>query len=907
MTDTPPAAAATPDRLREEVRLLGAVLGDVIREAGGQDLYDRIEAVRRASVAYHRDGVTTRDATEMERLLAGLTSEQAVGLSHGFAVFSLLANVAEDREARRRAREAEGHSSTPDGPPDTPEAALAWLSRGGANRKAVIDILAGGLISPVLTAHPSEVRRKSVLDRIAALSALLDGRGEGHGPGPALRRQVFLLWATRLVRTSGLVVQDEIDTVVSFLEQVFLEAVPEHLGAWRKRLNAPELKPFLTVGSWVGGDRDGNPNVDASVMDAAFRTQTRAALGAYLESVHALGAELSLSDALIDPGRDLMALSDASGDTSPHREGEPFRRALSHIYARLAADYRLKVGSPPPRPAGFAAEPYGRPEPFIGDLKVLRDALLAADANAFADDALSRLIDRVEAFGFHLAVIDMRQNADVHERVVADLFRVAGVADDYAALDEAGRMTLLRAELASRRPLFVPGASDYAEETLKERAILMAAARAIDTFGPDAIRTYIVSKTESPSDLLEVYLVLKEVGLFDPAAPDACPIQAVPLFETITDLQAAPATLKVLMSEPAPLALARARGVQEVMIGYSDSNKDGSYLTSTWELNRASRALRDVAREAGVGLQLFHGRGGAVGRGGGSSFSGVVAQPRGTVEGRIRVTEQGEVIANKYGEPGVARRNLDALTSGVVLASLRKESGEGPAERHGALISRLSEASMQAYRALVYETDGFIDYFRAATPISELSELKIGSRPASRSASTRIEDLRAIPWVFSWSQSRVMLPGWYGFGSAVDSLDRADLETLTGLVSEWPFLSTLIQNMEMVMAKSDMVIARRYADLVPDPSLASDIYGRIASEWQRTHEAVMRLTGQTVLLERQPDLVRLIRLRLPYIEPLNHVQVDLIRRRRAGDDDPAVREGILVALNGIAAGLRNSG
>jgi len=907
MTDTPPAAAATPDRLREEVRLLGAVLGDVIREAGGQDLYDRIEAVRRASVAYHRDGVTTRDATEMERLLAGLTSEQAVGLSHGFAVFSLLANVAEDREARRRAREAEGHGSTPDGPPDTPEAALAWLSRGGADRKAVIDILAGGLISPVLTAHPSEVRRKSVLDRIAALSALLDGRGEGQGPGPALRRQVFLLWATRLVRTSGLVVQDEIDTVVSFLEQVFLEAVPEHLGAWRKRLNAPELKPFLTVGSWVGGDRDGNPNVDASVMDAAFRTQTRAALGAYLESVHALGAELSLSDALIDPGRDLMALSDASGDTSPHREGEPFRRALSHIYARLAADYRLKAGSPPPRPAGFSAEPYGRPEPFIADLKILRDALQAADANAFADDALSQLIDRVEAFGFHLAVIDMRQNADVHERVVADLFRVAGVADDYAALDEAGRMTLLRSELASRRPLFVPGASDYAEETLKERAILMAAARAIDTFGPDAIRTYIVSKTESPSDLLEVYLVLKEVGLFDPAAPEACPIQAVPLFETITDLQAAPATLKALMSEPAPLALARARGVQEVMIGYSDSNKDGSYLTSTWELNRASRALRDVAREAGVGLQLFHGRGGAVGRGGGSSFSGVVAQPRGTVEGRIRVTEQGEVIANKYGEPGVARRNLDALTSGVVLASLRKESGEGPAERHSALISDLSEASMQAYRALVYETDGFIDYFRAATPISELSELKIGSRPASRSASTRIEDLRAIPWVFSWSQSRVMLPGWYGFGSAVDSLDRAGLETLTDLVSEWPFLSTLIQNMEMVMAKSDMVIARRYADLVPDPSLASDIYGRIAAEWQRTHEAVMRLTGQTVLLERQPDLARLIRLRLPYIEPLNHVQVDLIRRRRAGDDDPAVREGILVALNGIAAGLRNSG
>lgn len=907
MTDTPPTAAATPDRLREEVRLLGAVLGDVIRHAGGQDLYDRIEAVRRASVAYHRDGATTRDATEMERLLAGLTSEQAVGLSHGFAVFSLLANVAEDREARRRAREAEEHSAAPDDRPDTPEAALAWLSGEGADRKAVVDILVRSLISPVLTAHPSEVRRKSVLDRIAALSALLDGRGQEQGATGSLRRQVFLLWATRLVRSSGLVVQDEIDTVVSFLEQVFLEAVPEHLEAWRARLGAPDLKPFLKVGSWVGGDRDGNPNVDADVMRAAFRSQSRAAIGAYLDDVHALGAELSLSDALIEPTPALAALSAASGDSSPHRAGEPFRRALTLIYARLAADYQAKVGGPPPRPPGFVAEPYGRPEALVADLQTLRQALLAADAQAFHSDALSRLIDRVEAFGFHLAILDMRQNADVHERVVADLFRVAGVAADYAALDEAGRMAVLRAELASRRPLFVPGASDYAEETLKERAILEAAADAIQTFGPAAIRTYIVSKTESPSDLLEVYLVLKEAGLFDPTTPDTCPIQAVPLFETITDLQAAPATLKALMAEPAPLALARARGVQEVMIGYSDSNKDGSYLTSTWELNRASRALRDVAREAGVGLQLFHGRGGAVGRGGGSSFAGVVAQPRGTVEGRIRVTEQGEVIANKYGEPGVARRNLDALTSGVVLASLRKESGEGPAERHGALISRLSEASMQAYRTLVYETPGFIDYFRAATPISELSELKIGSRPASRSASTRIEDLRAIPWVFSWSQSRVMLPGWYGFGSAVDSLDRADLETLTGLVSEWPFLSTLIQNMEMVMAKSDMVIARRYADLLPDQSLAEDIHGRIAAEWQRTHEAVMQLTGQTVLLERQPELARLIRLRLPYIEPLNHVQVELIRRRRAGDDDPAVREGILVALNGIAAGLRNSG
>jgi phosphoenolpyruvate carboxylase len=904
MTDTLPADTATPDRLREEVRLLGSVLGDVIREAGGEDLYDRIEAVRRASVAYHRAGADTRDASELERLLAGLSSEQAVGLTHGFAVFSLLANVAEDREARRRARDAEGQGAATDDRPDTPEAALAWLSGDAVDRKAVVDILARGLISPVLTAHPSEVRRKSVLDRIAALSALLDGRGEGQGASPALRRQVFLLWATRLVRTSGLVVQDEIDTVVSFLEQVFLEAIPEHLNAWRQRLDAPQLKPFLTVGSWVGGDRDGNPNVDASVMDAAFRTQTQAALGAYLDSVHALGAELSLSEELVEPSPELTALSNASGDTSPHRQGEPFRRALTQIYARLAADYQAKVGAPPPRPAGFAAEPYGRPEPFVADLKVLRDALQTADAQAFTDDVLSRLIDRVEAFGFHLAVIDMRQNADVHERVVADLFRVAGVADDYDTRDEAGRMALLRAELASRRPLFVPGASDYAEETLKERAILLAAARAIATFGPAAIRTYIVSKTERPSDLLEVYLVLKEVGLFDPATPEACPIQAVPLFETITDLQAAPGTLKALMAEPAPLALARARGVQEVMIGYSDSNKDGSYLTSGWELHEASRALVEVTKAAGLKLQLFHGRGGTVGRGGGSSFAGVLAQPEGTVQGRIRTTEQGEVIANKYGEPEIALRNLDALTCGAVLASLDQGKDHVFTADHGATLSDLSARSMAAYRKLVYETDGFVDYYRAATPIAEIADLKIGSRPSSRTASTRIEDLRAIPWVFSWSQSRVMLPGWFGFGSAVQGQDMAELKAMAEV---WPFFRTLVQNMEMVMAKSDMTVARRYATLVPDPALAARIYGEIRDEWQRTHDAVLAITGHDRLLGGQPELDRLIRLRMPYVEPLNHVQIELIRRRRAGDEDPRVREGILLAINGVAAGLRNSG
>ena len=382
-------------------------------------------------------------------------------------------------------------------------------------------------------------------------------------------------------------------------------------------------------------------------------------------------------------------------------------------------------------------------------------------------------------------------------------------------------------------------------------------------------------------------------------------LKVVPLFETIQDLRAAARTMDAFWSVPVVRELIDLQGnIAEVMVGYSDSNKDGSYLTSTWELHEASRALLDVTDAAGLKLQLFHGRGGAVGRGGGSSFAGVVSQPQGTVHGRIRITEQGEVIANKYGEPDVARRNLDALTAGVLIASQAPPPDDELTARHGPTASKLSQASMTAYRSLVYETPGFVDYFRAATPIAELAELKIGSRPASRTASTAIEDLRAIPWVFSWSQSRVMLPGWFGFGSAVQGMDMAELQAMG---KEWPFFRTLIQNMEMVMAKADMTIARRYASLVVDKALADRIYGAMLAEWERTHAAVLAITGRDRLLGGQPELDRLIRLRMPYVEPLNHVQIELIRRRRAGDDDPRVREGILLAINGVAAGLRNSG
>lgn len=900
---------AADDRLREDVRLLGGLLGEVIRDEGGRELYDRIEAVRQASVAWHRDAGSA-DAERLETLLGELSLDQAVGLAHGFAVFSLLANVAEDRAGKRRAQAQTLLAQTgQDARADTPEGALQRLDAAGRSHADARDLLAGALISPVLTAHPSEVRRKSVIDRIAAVSDLLDVCDQNGAAcdldvrNAGLRRQTTILWATRLARQTGLKVQDEIDTVVSFLERVFLHVVPAQLADWRRRLEAPDLAPFIRIGTWVGGDRDGNPNVDGEVLTAAFRSQARAVLRFYLEEVNALGAELSLSAALAEVSPRLAALADASGDVSPHRADEPYRRVLSHVYARLAATHPLLTGQPAPLAAQFAAKPYDGPDAFREDLRVIEDSLSTHHGGVFADDRLARLITAADVFGFHMATLDLRQNSDVHERVVADLLRVAGVCPDYAALDEDARLALLSGELASGRLLFNPFET-YAEETLKERGILQAAGRALALFGPQAIRTHIVSKTDAASDLLEVYLLMKEVGLYRPEQPETCPIQAAPLFETIGDLRASRPTLERLLAEPSARAVARARGVQEVMIGYSDSNKDGSYLTSTWELHEASRALLQVTDAAGLRLQLFHGRGGAVGRGGGSSFAAVLGQPQGTVQGRIRVTEQGEVIANKYGEPEVARRNLDALTSGVLLASLAPPPDAELTARHGPAMDRLSQASMAAYRALVYETDGFVDYFRAATPIAEIADLKIGSRPASRTASPAIEDLRAIPWVFSWSQSRVMLPGWFGFGSAVAGLDVDELRTMH---RDWPFFRTLIQNMEMVMAKADMTIARRYAGLVPDKALADRVFAAILAEWDRTEAAVLAVTGQDALLGGQPELDRLIRLRMPYVEPLNHVQIELIRRRRAGDDDPRVREGILLALNGVAAGLRNSG
>jgi len=886
-----PSIANNPD-----VRFLGKLLGDVIRAYGGEMLFKRTEYIRAASVDRHR-GVA---GGEVDLGLGSLSLDETLDFVRGFMLFSMLANLAEDRHGVAAEKGADVAS------------ALARLAEAGIDKAAVMALLDHALIVPVLTAHPTEVRRKSMIDhrnRIAELMALKDkGLAEtpdGDDVEEAIYRQIALLWQTRVLRRERLYVTDEVETALSYLRDVFLPALPALYQRWDRALG--ERAPsFLRPGSWIGGDRDGNPFVTAESLRTALGRSCEAVLGFYMEALSELGAELSISSELASVAESVLALAEASGDAGPSRSDEPYRRALTGIYARLAATHLKLTGKPAARPAAVKGEPYPDPQALRSDLVAIARALRDGGAGALSSGgALGRLIRAVETFGFHLATLDMRQNSAVHERVVAELLKVAGVEDDYLALRESQRVSLLRHELSNARPLTSPFA-EYSEETQSELAIVRAAAEAHAKYGPGCITNYIVSMAQSVSDLLEINVLLKEVGLYRPGAAPTAAIMAVPLFETIGDLEAAPEIMTEWFALPEAGAITRARGFQEVMIGYSDSNKDGGYLTSTWSLSKASTALKAVFEQAGVGMQLFHGRGGAVGRGGGSSFAAIRAQPHGTVQGRIRITEQGEVIAGKYGTRESAMINLEAMTAATLLATLEPVAVSAADQvRFAGAMERISQDAFTAYRDLVYGTEGFRTFFRQMTPLTEIAGLKIGSRPASRTKSDRIEDLRAIPWVFSWAQARVMLPGWYGVGQALAGFEDKGL--IAEMAQSWPFFAAMLGNMEQVIAKSDMGIAERYAALVEDRALAQAIFPRIRDGWQVTYDALLAATGQSHLLEKHPALDASIRLRLPYIEPLNMLQIELIKRRRAGEEDERVGVGILLSINAIATALRNSG
>ena len=918
-----------------DIRLLGRILGDIIREQEGVVVYELIEQVRQLSVAFRRDHDHEADKA-LKKLLKGLSTDQTVSVIRAFTYFSHLANLAEDRHHIRRRAVHERSGNTQEG---SIEVALSRLRWAGITPDEIAKTLAQAYVSPVLTAHPTEVQRQSILqaehdiarllverDDIAARAQLFNSAKDALTPRELaanealLRARVAQLWMTRLLRYSKLTVADEIENALSYYESTFLREVPKLYADLEAALDGQSVHSFLRMGQWIGGDRDGNPNVTAQTLELALRRQSDVVLRHYLTEVHYLGGELSVSARLAQVSPAMQALADASPDRNPHRQDEPYRRALTGIYARLAATLQHLTGGQAARHAVAPQNPYLQASDFLVDLQVILDSLHAHHGESLAVQRLQPLIRAVKVFGFCLSTVDLRQSSDKHEAVMTELLAAAQVEPDYAQLDEAAKCELLQRLLQEARPLRVVGAQ-YGELTCSELAIFEMAKAMRARYGSDAIIHYIISHTETVSDLLEVLLLQKEVGLMQGTLEQAdaqLDLIVVPLFETIGDLRASAEIMRAYFAVPGVAALLQRSGaVQDIMLGYSDSNKDGGIFTSNWELYQAELALVELFDELqeqyGLRLRMFHGRGGTVGRGGGPSYQAILAQPPGTVRGQIRLTEQGEVIASKYANPDIGRRNLETLVAATLEATLLQPT-KAATKAFLQAAEQLSQASMGAYRKLVYETPGFADYFFSATPIREIAELNIGSRPASRKATQAIEDLRAIPWGFSWGQCRLTLPGWYGFGAAVDAFlhaNGADPKRQLGLLQkmyrQWPFFKTLLSNMDMVLAKSDLALASRYSELVSDARLRKRIFSSIEAEWLRTAEALAKITEEPDRLASNPALARSIRHRFPYIDPLHHLQVELVRRWRAGQTDERLKNGIHISINGIAAGLRNTG
>jgi len=979
------------DALRDDIRLLGRILGDTIREHEGRDTFELIEKVRQLAVAFRlkKDAQAGR---ALDRLLKNLSGDQTVSVIRAFSYFSHLANIAEDRQHVRRSAQQMLLGHVQEG---SLALAMERLHQADLHAADIAATLRQAWISPVLTAHPTEVQRKSILDAERAIAELvaardhLDTERERAENEELLRARVTQLWQTRMLRTAKLTVEDEIENALSYYPATFLREIPRLYGEVEHALKGHDIAPFLRMGHWIGGDRDGNPNVGARTMRRALARQAEVALRHYLTEVHLLGSELSMSHTLAPVTPAMLALAARSPDHDQHRRDEPYRRALIGMYARLAATLHDLTGTEALRHAVAPQDPYLSPEELLADLDVMADSLRSHHAQALIAPRLKPLRRAVQVFGFHLATLDIRQSSDQHEAVVAELLRVARVEPDYSALGESQRRELLLRLLADARPLRVRHAA-YSALTVSELEVFETARELRQRHGGEALRHSIISHTEEVSDLLEALLLHKECGLLhgtvdsalacatngpqdgglddSPAGtasrPGWCELIVVPLFETIGDLRRAEPIMREFYALPGIAALmVRSGAEQEIMLGYSDSNKDGGFFTSNWELYRAETALvslfDELGKTHGLRLRLFHGRGGTVGRGGGPSYQAILAQPPGTVQGQIRLTEQGEVIGSKYAHPEIGRRNLETLVAATLEATLLHPTKGAPKSFTDAA-EALSQASFTAYRQIVYETPGFTDWFFAATPLREIAELNIGSRPASRKATRAIEDLRAIPWSFSWGQCRLGLPGWCGFGSGVQAFlegtegtegtkgsnsvkgskrsgrmgDAGGADDAAGAIQDgtrgagqaqrdarlrllqrmhrqWPFFRTLLSNLDMVLAKTDLGLAQRYAELVEDRKSGRRIFALLQAEWQRTCDALAQITGEPTRLQSNPSLARSLEHRIPYLDPLNHLQVELLRRyRQRSAEDPQVervRRGIHLSINGLAAGLRNTG
>lgn len=899
---------------QSEAQLLAKLFDEIIRENVDDKLYatiSNLHAISERSLEHSSVGTDTDQAIALEQL----TDMERVPVLRALSYLLLLANISEDRASLRLARRKEDTAAG--AALDSLSHVLRTISDTPQHDADLHQILDQALVSPVFTAHPTEVRRRSVLHKQEEIVSLLDRRqydvalNKGLDKNEmALRRALLALWKTRILRTTKLSVLDEIQNGVAYFEKYLMDAVPAFYDRLEATLSATDaswkdrLPSFLKFGSWIGGDRDGNPYVTAEVLESAFAIQSDCALSFYIDQLTDLIAEMSLADWLVGHTDALENLANQSGDRSPHHDDEPYRRALIGVKTRLErtlADSREEHSSHESR----AAAPYHSAQEFYRDLEVVHDSLVNSGSALLSGGRLRSLRRAVSVFGFHLAPIDLRQNSDVHERVVAELLEQAAPGTNYLTLNELQRVQLLTRELQSERPL-ISQYAEYSEETNGELAIFRTAHRTQLKFGREAIQNYVISKASEASDILEVALLLKETGLLNPGTGDLA-VNIVPLFETIQDLQNASRVIGYLLSikQYRQILDKRGQGI-EIMLGYSDSNKDGGFLTSNWELYQAEVALVDVCRAHRIPLRFFHGRGGSIGRGGGPSFRAISTQPAGAVHGSIRLTEQGEVIEAKYGSREAALRTLETLVAGTLKASIPATKTAMIDARYIDAMRALSTSSMSAYRALVYETPGFDKYFWESTVVSEIASLNVGSRPASRKSSRHIEDLRAIPWVLSWSQCRAMLPGWYGLGSAVQAYLGQDPigseATLQEMYSGWEFFAGLVTNVEAALAQTDLAIAYKYACLTDDAALRESVFTNIQEEYKRTVRAVQIIKGGSADTQPGRQTVRNV-----YLAMLNQLQVDTLRRFRSNPNDERLKRNLLLSINGVAAGLRNSG
>jgi phosphoenolpyruvate carboxylase len=901
--------------LSDDVYLLAGLLGEVLRESGGERAFVQTETARK--LAKNLRAGDAQAGAELDAVVNGLSDDEAETLVRAFTNYFQLINLAEDSERIRRIRNRELAEGGPRR--GSLMEAVRLLAGHGTDDEHLAQLLNEAQIRLVLTAHPTEARRRTVIAKLARIAGILrelDERvllpDEAERARKRLAQTIEEVWYSEEVRATELTVLDEVRTSLVYLLSTFAEVIPRLYRDLEEAIStvypgsAIAVPPLLMPGTWIGGDRDGNPNVTPEVTRQSLDLMRSAAIGLLDERLLELAGRLSVAESISGPAPLLHPLIQALADRFPEvasqlsrvNAGEPYRQALTLIRERLRASREDQL-------AGYANS-----SELLQDLLLIDQSLRDQGADLIADGDLHDVIRLTQVFGFHLAVMDVREHASRHAAALAEVFRDTDVTAAYLELNEDERSLLLAREIGNPRPLIPVTLDRFSQETQDVVGTFRVIAEALDGRHQGAIETYVISGAHAPSDVLAVLLLMKESGLAEPGGSGAR-LSIAPLFEQEQGLRDAPATMATLLRLPVYRRALEARGnLQEVMIGYSDSNKEIGFLGSAWALYQAQRDLTSLFNAEGIRHTFFHGRGGAIGRGGGPTNVAILALPADSVAGRVKLTEQGEVIASRYATAPVAHRELE-LVSGAVLAST-VEVLDAPSlprlSEFEEVMAEMSAAAVSAYQELIYGDPELVRFFEQATPLAEISQLQIGSRPTRRHETRRIEDLRAIPWVFAWTQSRFLLPGWFGVGSGLErGRELFGDELLQAMDQEWPFFAATIANAEMALAKSDLEIAERYASLVDDAKLRKRIWERIHDEHERSTREILHLTGQHRLLDREPVLRRSIDRRNPYVDPISFVQVELLRRLRSGSSLDSTLRAILRTVNGIAGGLKSTG